>query len=200
MVAIGLQVIVWRINHELLVGPQYIIIPVELALAFLMGFTINMTRGKLRGVHHTLSIVLLALISLANVSSLVLVLRSLIIQHSIVSGTELLTSAIPIFITNIIVFSLWYWEIDSPGLTRKRWSRADQDFQFLQQDLKQNYPHWKPEFLDYLYVSLTNAVNFAPADTRPITHVAKMLMGSQSLISVFTLALLIARSVNILGS
>jgi uncharacterized membrane protein len=200
LVAIGLQLIVWQINDELLVGPQYIIIPVELALAFLMGFTINMTRGRLRGVHHTLSVALLALISVANVSSLVLVLRSLIIEHSIVSGTELLTSAIPIFITNIIVFGLWYWEIDSPGLTRSRWSRTDKDFQFIQQDMKQDFPQWRPEFLDYLYVSLTNAVNFAPADTRPITHTAKMLMGIQSLISVFTLALLIARSVNILGS
>ncbi|HJP96095.1 MAG TPA: hypothetical protein VJ843_01855 [Candidatus Saccharimonadales bacterium] len=200
LVAIGMQVIVWQINHELLIGPQYIIIPVELALSFLMGFTINMTRSSLRGVHHTLSIVLLALISVANVTSLVLVLRSLIIEHSIVSGTQLLTSAIPIFITNIIVFALWYWEIDSPGLTRKRWSKSDKDFQFIQQDMKQDFPHWKPEFFDYMYLSLTNAVNFAPADTRPLTHAAKMLMGIQSLISVFTLALLIARSVNILGT
>jgi uncharacterized membrane protein len=97
------------------------------------------------------------------------------------------------------VYALWYWEIDSPGLTRTLWSKYDKDFQFTQQDLEQEFPRWHPQFLDYLYLSITNAVNFAPADARPLTRQAKMLMASQSLISVFTLALVIARSVSILG-
>jgi uncharacterized membrane protein len=126
-------------------------------------------------------------------------LNELIIVHAAVSGPELLASAIAIFITNIIVYALWYWEVDSPGLSRKRWSKNDQDFQFTQQERKEEFPVWRPEFLDYLYVSTTNAINFAPADARPLTHGAKLLMGSQALISVFTLALLVARSVSILS-
>ncbi|HET8670927.1 MAG TPA: hypothetical protein VFM05_09970 [Candidatus Saccharimonadales bacterium] len=198
-VAIGLQLLVWKINHELLVGPQYIIIPGEFFLVILLGFLVNMSTARRMGIHHGLALILLAMLSMANVSSLVLVLQSLIVTHTPVSGTELLASAIAIFITNIIVFALWYWEIDSPGLTRKRWSKNEQDFQFAQQDLKQEYPSWQPAFLDYLYLSLTNALNFAPADSRPLTHSAKLLMGAQALISIFTLALVIARSVSILG-
>jgi uncharacterized membrane protein len=94
---------------------------------------------------------------------------------------------------------LWYWEIDSPGLTRTHWSKHNKDFQFTQQDMQTEFPSWQPQFLDYLFLSVSNAVNFAPADTRPLTHQAKMLMSSQSLISVFTLALVVARSVSILG-
>lgn len=198
-VAIALQVLVWEINHEFLVGPQYIIIPAELFLVVLLGFLANMSTGRRIGVHHFLALILLAMLSMANVSSLILVLQSLIFSQAPVSGAELLGSAIAIFITNIIVYALWYWEIDSPGLTRKRWSKNDQDFQFTQQDLKGEYPNWQPAFLDYLYLSVTNAINFAAADARPLTHSAKLLMGSQALISVFTLALLIARSVSILG-
>lgn len=128
-----------------------------------------------------------------------LILRQLVGDGSGFSGYQLLGSAVAIFLTNIIVFALWYWEIDSPGLTGRRWSRHDRDFLFLQQDKPQEYPGWQPNFVDYLYHSVTNAINFAPADTRPITRQAKILMGSQALISVTTLALIIARSVSILG-
>ena len=102
--------------------------------------------------------------------------------------------------TNDIVFALWYWEIDSPALTRSKWSRSDQDFLFPQQENKDKFEGWRPQFLDYLYLSVTNAINFAPAEAKPLTHGAKMLMATQALVSVFTLALVIARSVNILGS
>ncbi|HJQ08303.1 MAG TPA: hypothetical protein VJ836_02340 [Candidatus Saccharimonadales bacterium] len=198
--AIILQIIVWRMSSGLSPGPQYLLIPTEVMLAVLISFTINMHTMHERGMHHLFVVILLGLISVANVSSLILVLHSLIIAHTAITGPELLASALAIFMTNIIVFALWYWEIDSPGLSRKRWSKNDQDFQFTQQDKKQDFPAWRSEFMDYLYLSLTNAINFAPADTRPLTHSAKILMGSQALISVFTLALVIARSVSILGS
>jgi uncharacterized membrane protein len=199
-VAIGLQVLVWRISQELAFGPQYLIVLTEVILAALIGFTVNMHAARRMGLHHVMAVVLLGLISAANVTSLILVLHSLIIGHLLVSGPELLSSAIAIFVTNIIVFALWYWEIDSPGLSRTRWSKSDKDFQFTQQDMHAEFPKWQPEFLDYVYVSLTNAINFAPSDTRPLTRVAKSLMGAQAMVSVFTLALVIARAVSILGS
>lgn len=199
-VAIALQVVVWAMNKQLLFGPQIMIISTEVVLAIVIGFTANVQTAGKRGVNHLVALVLLGLISAANVSSLILVLHSLIVNHVLVSGPGLLASALAIFLTNIIVFALWYWEIDSPGLTRKRWSKHDQDFEFTQQDMKKEFPGWHSEFLDYLYLSVTNAINFAPADARPLTHSAKVLMGTQALVSVFTLALVIARSVSILGS
>jgi uncharacterized membrane protein len=198
LAAIGLQVVTRHISNELLPDSQYVIIAIELVLAVLISFTVNRRRDSNIGTHRAFAVILLALISVINVSGLIYVLHSLLISHSALNGESLLASAIAIFATNIIVFALWYWEIDSPGLTRTRWSRHDKDFQFTQQDIG-GLQHWRPQFGDYLYLSVTNAVNFAPADVRPITLQAKALMSVQSLVSVFTLALLIARSVNILG-
>lgn len=199
-VAIGLQYIVWRINHHLFSGPQYAIIVVELALSVIIGLSSTLGAAGTKSIRHHGSTVLIGLMSAANIAALAIVIHALIIGSSQISGLELLSSAIAIFVTNIIVYALWYWEIDSPGLTHKKWSKADKDFQFTQQDMKRDFHNWRPEFMDYMYLSVTNAINFAPADTRPLTRAAKLLMGSQALISVFTLALVIARSVSILGS
>jgi uncharacterized membrane protein len=201
LAAIGLQIVTRSIGNELLPGSQYVIIIIELVLALLIGFTVNRHRERKVGVHHVIAILLLGLISVINVSGLIYVLHSLIINHAALNGEQLLASALAIFATNIIVFALWYWEIDSPGLTGMHWSRHDKDFQFSQQDvdLVDSFKEWRPQFGDYLYLSITNAVNFAPADVRPLTLQAKALMAVQSLISVFTLALVIARSVSILG-
>jgi hypothetical protein len=198
-VAIGLQLFSWDISGSLTYGPHPLIIVTEVVLSLVIGISarkVNLLGGSL---YRTFSFFLLGLISAENISSLIVVSRLLIMQGSHLSGYELLASALAIFLTNIIVFALWYWEIDSPGLTGKKWSKHDKDFQFTQQDMSKDFPNWQPSFADYLYMSITNAINFAPADTRPLTSQAKALMGTQALVSVFTLALVLARSVSILG-
>jgi uncharacterized membrane protein len=200
LVAIALQIITRHIGSNVLPGSQYLIIVIELILAVLIGLTVNIHKAQDKGVYHVFAGLLLGTLSVANISGLFFVLHSLIVEHGVLNGEQLLASALAIFLTNIIVYALWYWEIDSPGLTRTLWSKYDKDFQFTQQDMAKEFPKWRPEFIDYLFLSITNAVNFAPADTRPLTRQAKLLMASQSLVSVFTLALVIARSVSILGS
>jgi uncharacterized membrane protein len=200
LLAIGLQVLTRYTGNELLPGTQYLIVATELVLALLIGLTANQRKAHNWGLHRAFAFILLAQISAVNISGLIFVLHSLITSHAAINGESLLTTAIAIFITNIIVFTLWYWEIDSPGLTRTRWSKFDKDFQFTQQDLEKEFPDWQPQFVDYLFLSISNAVNFAPADTRPLTHQAKLLMATQSIISVFTLAVVIARSVSVLGT
>ncbi len=198
LVAIILQIVVWKTSHYFF-GSQYVIILAEIVLIGIIALFARMKNMHDRGIYRSSAVAFLGLISVGNVSSLAIVLNVLIVGSSNMTGFELLSSAIAIFLTNIIVFSLWYWEIDSPGLTRRRWSKADQDFLFIQQERKVDHPKWQPEYLDYLYLSITNAINFAPADTKPLTRNAKFLMGTQALISVFTLALVVARSVSILG-
>lgn len=200
LAAVSLQILTTRFGANIVPGSHYFIVFAELVLAILLVFTINIKRARVWGLHHVFAIGLLGLISVANITGLVFVLNSLIVGHGALAGEQLLASAVTIFLTNIIVFALWYWEIDSPGLTNSRWSKNDKDFQFTQQDLPAEFPGWQPQFGDYLYLSVTNAVNFAPADSRPVTLQAKMLMALQALVSVFTLALVIARSVSILGS
>lgn len=196
--AILLQVVVWKTNHHLF-GSQYLIILAEIVLVGIIALFANMKTLHQRSIYRSAALAFLGLISVGNISSLIVVLNELIMGTSEITGLQLLSSAIAIFLTNVIVFALWYWEIDSPGLTQKKWSKSDQDFQFVQQESKEKFPGWKPEFFDYLYLSITNAVNFAPADTKPLTRSAKLLMGLQAIVSVFTLALVVARSVSILG-
>lgn len=198
-VAIMLQVFVLVVNPQLSRGPQYFIIATEVGLAVLLASTLHVRTGKQRNIRNITAGILLGFISIANIISLFSVLYSLIAGHADLTAAQLLSSAIAIFLTNILVYALWYWEIDSPGLTSAKWSKHEKDFHFTQQDLPKEFHNWKPEFIDYLYLSLTNAINFAPADVRPLTHGAKILMGTQALISVFTLALLVARSVSVLG-
>ncbi|HEY1085308.1 MAG TPA: hypothetical protein VGE34_01105 [Candidatus Saccharimonadales bacterium] len=198
-VAVLLQFVVWLINDHIFSVPQYILIAVELALALSLGFATSVKSLRERTLHHTIATLLIGLISLANIASLAVVIYALIVDGS-ASGFELLGSALAIFATNVIVYALWYWEIDSPGLTNRRWTKSDKDFQFTQQSMPQEFPDWRPEFIDYLYISAINSVNGATTSAHPLTRQAKMLMATQAMISIFTLALVIARSVSILGS
>ena len=143
---------------------------------------------------------LIAFTSLANAASVILLARFLL-KGGAAGGTELLIAAINIFFTNIIVFGLWYWELDAGGPTCRHFGETrTRDFLFPQYDVKSVAPvDWRPTFVDYLYVSMTNGTAFSPTDTLPLTHRAKLLMGSQALISLLTLALVAARAVNILS-
>lgn len=198
-IAITLQISTWITSGSLTYGPHPLLIATELALSVVLGLCSLHPQLLGRGLYRIMSFLLLGLISAENISSIVVVTRLLITESELVTGYTLLASAIAIFLTNIIVFALWYWEIDSPGLSGRKWSKHDKDFQFTQQDLPKDYPDWQPTFPDYVYLSVTNAINFAAADAKPLTHQAKALMGTQALISVFTLALIVARSVSILG-
>ena len=112
----------------------------------------------------------------------------------------MLSGAIAIFLTNIIVFCLWYWELDSPGLSGviKDNKGKPKHFQFPQ-TVGQKDGNWKPTFFDYLYVSITNSTAFSPTDTMPLSHSAKLLMSAQALVALLTVVLVTARAVNILG-
>lgn len=198
-IAIGLQAVVWALNNHVFSEIQYVTILVELALALALGFTSGFKKTRGRIIQHATATLLIAFVTVANVASFAAVIYALL-QGNITHGTELLGTAVAIFLTNIIVFALWYWEIDSPALTNHRWTKHDKDFQFTQQNLPQDYPDWRPEFVDYLYISVINSVNGASLSANPVTKHAKLLLSVQALISLFTLALVIARSVGILGA
>lgn len=104
------------------------IFAIEFALVVFIGITARKRHEPNNFLHRGLSTVLIGLITVANISSLLMVLNELIRSDRIITGYELLASAVAIFLTNIIVFGLWYWEIDSPGLTGKSWTKNDQDF------------------------------------------------------------------------
>jgi hypothetical protein len=105
-----------------------------------------------------------------------------------------------IWITNVIVFSLWYWEFDRGGPAARANNRIEYpDFLFPQMTSPETAPHnWEPEFADYLYLSFTNAASFSPTDVMPMSRWAKLAMMFQAVISLITVVLVIARAVNVL--
>ncbi len=142
---------------------------------------------------------LIALTSVANVISLGELLHALL-YGSKAGGRPLVYASVPIWLTNVIVFGLWYWELDRGGpAARDSPGHRRPDFLFPQMSTPGSSPGWVPNFLDYLYTSFTNATAFSPTDTMPLTGWAKLLMMLQSLASLVTVAVVVSRAVNILS-
>jgi hypothetical protein len=145
-------------------------------------------------------LMLAALISFANAWSLERLAAGLVTGHQHWDAGPLLITGGAIWLTNVIVFGLWYWEFDRGGpVARALGSNPYPDFQFPQMvSPEMAPPHWEPEFADYLYLAFTNAAAFSPTDVMPLSRWAKMAMTLQSAISIVTVALVVARAVNIL--
>lgn len=189
----------FTIPNELRVGNRYWVAIVELVLISGIGVTAPKRHLSFKGFNRTVAVLLIAIVSLANITSLVLVINGLL-NGSDVPGKSLVAAAFAIFITNIIAFCLWYWELDSPGLTGVKKHDSAPSFQFPNmQDEIRRIEKWEPTFFDYMYLSITNSTAFSPTDTMPLTHFAKVVMSLQALIALLTVVLVTARAVNILG-
>jgi hypothetical protein len=153
--------------------------------------------------HHRWLQRLLALVVLGNLSGLLVVVAGLLTEKSSdLSGAQLLTSGAVVWLTNVIVFGLSFWTLDSGGPIRRALAgRRSPDFQFPQ-DGNRSFARegWYPRLEDYVYVALTNGIAFSPTDAMPLTRWAKSLMAAESMISVAAVLLVAARAVNILGS
>jgi len=197
VVAIALQVV---LPADLEFKPTWLLPALEGAL--LVGIVaanprrIDRTSTLLRSA----SVGLIALTSLANAYSSAQLINGLINGSEGQNAGPLLSSGASVYLTNIIVFALWYWEWDRGGpVARAQGRRPYPDFLFPQMTQSHLAPDdWVATFLDYLYVSFTNATAFSPTDTMPLARWAKMLMLLQSAVSLITVALVIARAVNIL--
>ena len=150
---------------------------------------------------RVLSFVLVAVLVIANAASLVLLVHGVFVGSALGPG-GLLTSGLALWAVTVAVFALLYWEVDGGGVE----SRADgyegryPDLVFPQQQADQRGlapDTWKPTFYDYLYVSLTSAIAFSPTDTMPYTNRAKLMMGAENLLGFATLAVVVARAVNV---
>ena len=142
---------------------------------------------------------LTTVMTLSNTVSAVKLVAELI-SGGIGTATQLLASGGSIWLTNIVIFSLWFWDLDrgGPGAraeAKKEWP----DFMFQQMSDPEFAPsEWHPKFFDYLYMSFTNASAFSPTDVLPLTRWAKLLMLLQSTTSLVVVGLVVARAVNIL--
>lgn len=180
---------------------RYGIPAIETLLLVALSFTTPRKRVFKSLARRINALLLIGFVSVGNGYALWVVADRLLKGGHIGNGRQLTLAAINLFLTNIIVFALWYWEMDGGGPgERQRIESYEQDFLFQQhRHEKYKHPDWKPMFLDYLYVSSTNAMTFGPADTMPLSRRAKMLMLTQSAISLIVIALVAARAVSILS-
>lgn len=212
VVVVALQLLI--INHQFFIGPRWFFPSIEALLLVPLSFATVWTQrgarnaqtdehwrkvGDRRRLVRRLALALTALVSFTNFASLVALVGELISGKLSVPGESLLVDAMNIWATNVIAFALWFWNLDngSPALCHED-GRETGDFLFPQMTRPELEKNWAPGFIDYFYVSFTNATAFSPTDTMPLTVRVKMLMLIESAISLMTLALVAARAVNIL--
>jgi hypothetical protein len=187
--------------RELAVGPDWLFLIVVGALAVLYLLAAQLDKHKLSSF---LGYLVLAVVTADMAWSLCLLVAALP-QHK-ESSLALLQSACELWITNIIVFASWYWRLDAGGpyAREQRGEHTDGAFLFPQMMLSQEAQvamgedQWSPGFIDYLFLAFNTSTAFSPTDSPVLSRWAKVLMMSQSLISLATVALLAARAVNIL--
>ncbi len=196
LAAIALQL---TLPERLTLGPRWLLPALEGLLV--VGLIVASPR-QLEFEHprrRRVAVSMIAFVSFANIFSLLELSKSLL-HHRVEDGRSLIIAGVVIWLTNFIIFALWYWEIDrgGPGVRASGHDGAP-DFLFPQMSDDRIEPlFWRPRFIDYLYVSLTNAAAFSPTDTMPLTPMAKSVMGIQSLVSLVTIGLIVSRAVNIL--
>lgn len=197
VVAIALYVL---LPDQLIPGPRWILPSLEGAVLVVLSTTgLRHSTVEESPKRRGLAIVLVGIITVANLINIGLLIHQLLTAH-VSNARQLIFSAIAVWLTNVIVFALWYWQVDRGGpQARHDPNHRQPDFLFPQMTTPGMAPvGWAPTFFDYFYVSFTNATAFSPTDTMPLTTTAKALMTVQSAASLLTLALVAARAVNIL--
>ena len=202
LVALGLYVALpqqMMSSAGLAVAVHFAIPAVELALLAPLALGAPHRHAAESGKRRRAAIGLTAVLSAANLFALALLVTRL--ADGNIAGRPLLLAAAEIWTTNAIVFALWYWELDGGGPPLRLADPAGRrDFAFVQMLSPQlAEPGWHPRFVDYLYLSFTNASAFSPTDTLPLTRWAKLLMLLQSSVSIVTVVLVAARAVNMLS-
>ncbi len=180
------------------IGPSWLLPAFEGLL--LIGLTALTPHPRMRhspGRRYS-ALALIGLVSAVNIVSLVL-LCNILLKGRSESGHNLILAGAVLWITNVLLFGLWFWQLDRGGPLARRASPEPPDFLFPQMTEPKLSDGWEPNLIDYLYVSFTNATAFSPTDAMPLSRTAKVLMASQALTALVTVGLVVARAVNILN-
>ena len=194
-VAIVLHV---ALPDRFVLGVRWLFPALEMLLALALAATTPAQKVFTSLKRRVTVVLLVAALGVGNAYALTQIARLLLQSGRINNGRELILTGINIYLTNIIIFALLYWEMDGGGPGNRRAAKdAERDFLFPQSSIIA-LGNWHPTSVDYLYVSGTNAMAFSPTDTMPLSRRAKMLMFLQATISLIVVALVAARAVNIL--
>lgn len=182
---------------KLIIGPPWLLLAVEAVLLLPVTGKILTGRGIPGKTIRPLLLLLLGTLTLALMLGIILLVSTL--PSDTKYAAYLLRACALLWSSNVLVFGLWYWQIDGGGpLKRHRASHQAADFMFPQQT-DGNTQGWVPHFLDYLFLAFTASTALSPADTYPLTRPAKILMMLEAVIALTIVVLLAARAVNTLG-
>jgi uncharacterized membrane protein len=185
---------------RLTLGPRWLLPLFEGVLLLGLAISTPYRHHSQSPARRRLSIGLIALVTAANFTALGLLVH-LLLERNTAAGRDLIIAAGQIWLTNVAVFALWYWEVDrgGPHIRTKSESQTP-DFLFPQMTVPElPLGDWRPGFMDYLYVAFTNASAFSPTDAMPLSLRVKSLMLVEAMASFLTVGLIAARAVNILG-
>jgi uncharacterized membrane protein len=183
---------------RLTIGPTWLpLVVTVLLISLILAAIFFMEHPAKRITIRLLFFALLTILTLALVGGVILLIVTLPDKTEKQAG-GLLRDAALLWISNIILFALWYWEVDGGGhLQRQLLKYQAADFMFPQQ-VDGNKQGWAPLFLDYLFLAFTGATALSPADTFPLTRKAKGLMMMEAVLSMIIIVVLAARAINIL--
>ncbi|HET8884442.1 MAG TPA: hypothetical protein VFM68_03150 [Candidatus Saccharimonadales bacterium] len=197
---VAIMVLQYFTNNSFLPYDKSIIIGFEAVLLLALAVLTSDGYNRVSKSRRSVALSLIGIVAVINIFSLVFLVQALLFGNALgMDGHDLLLNGMTIYITNIFMFALLYWEMDGGGPDRRVNSERQRDFIFPQMIHKEvSLPGWLPGFTDYLYLSTTNVTNFASADTVPVSHRAKLLMMTQALVSVIAVVLVVARAIGVL--
>jgi hypothetical protein len=187
--------------RDLVIGPIWL---VPAVIVVLLVPTVVSHRVGRQSLNRTLGIIISGITTLALIGSVILLVRALPTHRE--SPSQLLGSGGLLWLTNVMVFALWYWRLDGggPSLRHKQKKFGSTSFLFPQMQI----PHderaqfecvrWRPHFIDYLFVAFTQSSTFGPTDSPLLARWAKVFAMTQILISLTIVVLLISRAVGVL--
>ena len=203
LVILAISFLLALLPSRVRIFPQWVQLLVTIALIVPM-LALQLTTPKARWLRIERIVILFffAIVGLGLVASLGYLLYEMVRRSFAVTGTQLLASSVAIWATNVLIFSLVYWQIDRGGPeARVNHVNTNPDWLFPQQGVPEYVePDWHATFADYLFLAFDTATAFSPTDALPLTSRAKGLMMLQSIISLVTIIAVGARAINILGS
>jgi hypothetical protein len=187
--------------RNLVIGPIWLL--PTLIVVLLVPTVVSHRVGR-QSLNRTLGFVINGITTLALIGSVILLVRALPAHRQ--SPLQLLRSGGLLWLTNVIVFALWYWRLDGGGPTLRQKEKKFGSISFLFPQMQ--IPHdergqfecvrWRPRFIDYLFVAFTQSSTFGPTDAPLLARWAKILAMVQILISLTIVVLLISRAVGVL--
>jgi hypothetical protein len=183
--------------------PHWIVYLAAVAvLAPLVAVAIRPTSAAFKQAERAITLAFVAFAALADVTVLRMLVGDILRDVKAVSGIQLLASSVAVWIGNVVTFSVLYWQMDRGGpIGREAAAPRRPDWVFAEEQVEKDLvgPHWRPEFIDYLFLGFSTATAFSTTDTLPLTRRAKLAMMAQSAISLLIMVVVAARAINVLA-